>query len=143
MLFATSTFAGEICHSAAVGQDRTPIRFCVDPEDARVTRYEATRAQTAGRFEQRRAMESIDGVLTLRPTRLDGPQRIISRYLTSDLPGNSTPFSKKGQAAYQVCDWNFLEGDCMRQEPTGAQASRCWKRCSNWFQYMPGQETGR
>jgi hypothetical protein len=139
-----SGFAGspasavEICHGATVGQARTMIKFCVDPENGRVTNQSAGGAWIMSR-EQKTTAASIDGSMTLNVRRSDPPLRITSRYLLKDAIDSDAPFGKKGQAAYQMCNWNFVSQDCAQQDPARA-APRCWTRCSNWYLYMPGQE---
>ena len=79
--------------------------------------------------------------MTLRAGRLDPPLRITSRYLLKDLPGPTTKFGQKGQAAYKICSWNALtDATCASQDPMRGP-ERCWKRCSDWYGYLPGMES--
>jgi len=112
------------------------VKFCVDPEAERMTRYGVTggRAETV---RQSRRDDTIEGVLILRPGRLEPPLRVTSRYLLRE-PTEREDFAAKPRATYQVCYLNVLtDMSCASVRLSGAPA-RCWKPCSGWYGYLPG-----
>lgn len=131
--------AAELCHTATVGRDRARVKFCVDPRAEKMTRY----GVTGGRMEtvaQSRRDDAIEGVLILRPGRLEPPLRVTSRYVLREPPGRDD-LAAKPKATYQVCYLNALADSGCASVRLPSAPARCWKPCSGWYGYLPGVET--
>jgi hypothetical protein len=136
---AARAHSAQLCHTATINQDKPLIRFCVDPDQQRVTQYSAGNARILRPFDQQRTEEAVTATMILGPGRRDPATRVTSRYLLRDLPNDLAQNAKRGQAAYQLCTWS-AETSCGTQDPArGPQ--RCWKPCSAWYGYLPGLET--
>lgn len=138
-LAASGGEAAELCHTATVGRDRAKVKFCVDPEAERMTRYGVAGGRTETVRQSRRG-DTIEGVLILRPGRLEPPLRVTSRYVLRE-PADREDSAGKSRATYQVCSLNVLtDASCASVRLSGAPP-RCWKPCSGWYGYLPGVAT--
>lgn len=136
---ASSGEAAELCHSATVGRDRARVKFCVDPETEKMTRYGVAGGQTDV-VRQSRRDDTIEGVLILRPGRLEPPLRVTSRYVLRQ-PTDGGDRAAKPKATYQVCYLNVLTDKSCASVRLSAAPERCWKQCSGWYGYLPGVAT--